>query len=74
MSNDRKIANLELARKGDPDELAKALAEMRDRLPTLLEHQKLMARLQRAAYLSYIEAGFMHRDALELCKSVRRTG
>lgn len=70
MSDDRKVANLELVRKCDPDELAKALAEMRDRLPTLIEHQKLLAKMQREAYLSYIEVGFTHRDALELCKTI----
>lgn len=70
MSDDRKVANLELARKGVPDDLARAIAEMRDRLPALIEHQKLLAKMQRAAYLSYIEVGFAHRDALELCKII----
>lgn len=70
MSSDRKVANLELVRKGDPDELARAIAEMRERLPALIEHQKLLAKMQREAYLSYIEVGFTHRDALELCKTI----
>lgn len=51
-----------------PDALAVALANMKGNLPSLIEFHKLMAKIQRARYLAYIENGFSPKDALELCK------
>lgn len=65
------VVNLELVASGDPGELAKAVAEMRQRLPALIEFQRIMARVQREAYLAYIAEGFTQKQALELVKGMK---
>lgn len=69
MADDRNV--LHLAATGQPDKMAADVAELRTLLPARIEYQKVMAKLQREAYLAYIEQGFTKSEALELCKEVR---
>lgn len=50
-----------------PDEIAAAAENFKRNIETLLDHQRTLARLRRAAYLALIEAGFEEKQALELC-------
>lgn len=56
---------------GKPDTLASAVAEMRDRMPGMIEYNRIMAKVQREAYLAYVAEGFTPKQALELCKSAK---
>lgn len=56
---------------GVPDKLAENVAELRRLLPARIEYQKVMAKLQREAYLAYIEQGFTKAEALELVKELK---
>lgn len=69
MAGDRKVVSL--ATSGKPDKLAADVAELRDLLPARIEYQKVMAKLQREAYLAYIDAGFTPKQALELVKDLK---
>ncbi len=40
-------------------------------MPDMIEHHKLLAKLQRAAYQHYLDEGFTAKQALELAKSIR---
>lgn len=53
------------------DNLAAAVAEFRRKLPAMIEHHKLLARLQRAAFVHYVREGFTEEQALELVKGIR---
>lgn len=55
----------------ETDALAAAVAEFRRKLPEMIQHHKLLARLQRAAYVNYIAEGFTEAQALELIKALR---
>ena len=68
MANDRKVISLV---PGKPDTLSSAIAEMRDRMPGVIEYNRIIARVQRQAYLAYIEEGFTPKQALELCKGAK---
>ncbi|MFC4729092.1 hypothetical protein ACFO3Q_13035 [Coralloluteibacterium thermophilus] len=69
--SDNKVVNLALVASGDPSEVAKAVGELRTRLPGMIEYQRIMARLQREAYLAYLAEGFTPKQALDLAKEVR---
>lgn len=60
-----------LVAKGDPDAVSLAVSEMRDRLPGMIEYNRVMAKLQRETYLAYIDQGFTPKQALELVKDIR---
>lgn len=68
MATDRKVVSLV---PGKPDKLAAAVAELRDRAPGVIEYNRIMAKVQREAYLAYVAEGFTPKQALELCKAVR---
>jgi len=70
MPNDN-VVNLALVAQGDPSELAKAVAEMRTRMPALLEYRRILAKVQREAYLAYLAEGFTAEQAIELAKDAR---
>lgn len=53
------------------DKLAGAVDEFRRKLPAMIEHHKLLARLQRAAFVNYVREGFTEDQALELVKGIR---
>ncbi len=57
--------------KVEGDKLAGAVDEFRRKLPAMIEHHKLVARLQRAAYVNYLAEGFTEAQALELAKGIR---
>ena len=69
MADDNRVVSIATA--GKPDELAAAVAELRARLPGRIEYQRIMAKLQRAAYDAYIEQGFTPKQALELVKDLK---
>lgn len=54
-----------------PDEFKAAVETLRRNMPSLIEYNKLMAEIRRAAYLSYIDHGFTPEQALELVKGDR---
>lgn len=60
-----------LAKSGEPDELASAVGELRQRMPGMIEYNRIMAKVQRDAYLAYVEQGFTAKQALELCKTLK---
>lgn len=68
MTDDRKVVSL---LKSEPDALAAAVQEFARKLPTMIEHQRLVAKLQRSAYLAYLDEGFTAAQALDLAKSIR---
>lgn len=51
------------------DAMLGALEAMRRQLPQFIEHAVLMAKVKRAAYLAYVDAGFTAEQALELTKA-----
>lgn len=55
----------------ESDKLSGAVDEFRRKLPAMIEHHKLVARLQRAAYVQYLAEGFTEDQALELIKGIR---
>ena len=69
MADDRNV--LHLATSGQPDKLAADVTELRNLLPARIEYQKVIAKLQREAYLAYIEQGFTKTEALELVKDLK---
>jgi hypothetical protein len=54
---------------GIPDEFRAAIDQFRRKLPEMLEHAQLQAKVRRASYLAYVAEGFTEAQALELCKS-----
>lgn len=66
--NDRVVS---LASHAKPDELLAAVAQLRDRLPGMLEYQRIMAKVKREAFVAYLEAGFTDAQALDLVKEIR---
>lgn len=68
MTDDNRVVSLV---KSDPDALAAAVAELVRKMPGMIEYQKVVARLQRSAYLAYLEEGFTAAQALELVKGIR---
>lgn len=50
------------------NEIAAAGDHIRRHLVALIENQKAVAKIRRAAYLAYVEEGFTEAQALELCK------
>jgi hypothetical protein len=62
---------LQLVRSGAADEGAQAVAELRRAIPALQEYNRLIASVQRNAYVAYIKEGFTPAQALELCKAMR---
>jgi hypothetical protein len=49
------------------NEIAAAGDSIRRNLEELIENQKTIAKLRRAAYLAYVAEGFTEVQALELC-------
>lgn len=66
---DKTVVNL--VKSGDPSKLDAAVAEMRERLPGMIEYQRIIAKLQRETYLACIKEGFTDKQALELAKFAR---
>lgn len=52
------------------NEMRAASDALRRQMPDLLASVGLIARLRRAQYLAYVEAGFTPQQALELCKGI----
>lgn len=50
--------------------LEKALIDVKEDLPTLLEYQEINARLTRCKYNSLMDQGFTAEQALELSKTL----
>lgn len=69
MPDDKRVVNL--VAKGAPDAIAQAVGEMRERLPAMIEHQRIIVKLQRETYDAAIKEGFTPNQALELCKGIR---
>lgn len=69
MADDRNV--LQLVKSGKTDELGDALAALRKAAPGMIEYNRIMAKVQREAYIAYITEGFTPAQALELCKAVR---
>lgn len=68
MADDKRVVSLHpLA----PDKLAGDVEEFRRKLPTVIEHTKLMAKLHRAAYLAYLDEGFTAQQAMDLVKAMK---
>lgn len=67
----RKRPDLSLVAQGNPDAVAAAVSEMRGRLPAMIEYERIMAKLQREAYLARLDAGFTPKQALELVKEIK---
>ncbi len=59
-----------LGASGKPDMLNAAIGKLRDCMPGMIEYKRIMAKVQREAYLAYIDAGFTPKQALELVKDV----
>lgn len=53
------------------DDLSAAVDEFERKLPEMIRHHRLVAKLQRAAYENYLEASFTPKQALELIKGIR---
>jgi hypothetical protein len=68
MADDKRVVSLV---RTDVDELAGAVDEFRRKLPAMIEHHGLVAKLQRAAYEHYLAEGFTAKQALELAKTIR---
>lgn len=49
------------------NEVAAAGESIRRNLDDLIENQRTLAKLRRAAYLAYLDEGFTETQALELC-------
>lgn len=49
------------------NEVAAAGDHIRRHLDELIENQRVIAKIRRAAYLAYIAEGFTEAQALELC-------
>ena len=58
-----------LAASASPNELARALAHMREALPMLVEHERMRAKLVRESFLALKAAGFTDAQALEIAKA-----
>ena len=54
---------------GDRNEFRGALDGFRRKLPEMIEHAQLMAKVRRASYIAHVAEGFTEAQALELCKS-----
>jgi hypothetical protein len=46
-----------------------AVDDLRERMPFMLEHAALVAKIRRASYRALIAEGFTEAQALELCKT-----
>jgi hypothetical protein len=57
--------------KPEADDLSAAVDEFERKLPAMIRHHRLVAKLQRAAYENYLGAGFTPKQALELAKGIR---
>lgn len=68
MANDKRVVKLVPSK---TDELAAAVDEFERKLPAMVRHHALVAKLQRAAYQHYLDEGFTAKQALELAKSIR---
>lgn len=70
MSNDDKTPKhphvIEL---GAKNPLQIAVDDLRARMPLMLEHAALMAKIRRASYLAHLAEGFTEAQALDLCKT-----
>lgn len=55
----------------EADVLEAAIEEFKRKLPAMVRHHKLVARLQRAAFANYLAEGFTEAQALELTKGIR---
>ena len=53
-----------------PDQAKAALENLKRELPDLIASNREIAKLLRAKYLALVEAGFSHKDALELSKKL----
>jgi hypothetical protein len=49
------------------NEVAAAGDHIRRHLDELIENQRVIAKIRRAAYLAYVAEGFTEAQALELC-------
>jgi len=49
-------------------EAAKALKELQDNMPHILEHLDFEAKVKRAKFRALVREGFSDAQALELCK------
>jgi hypothetical protein len=52
----------------EQDSLKGEVEKLRRVLPLLIENNKLVAKMRRAAYEAYIAEGFTEAQALQLCK------
>jgi hypothetical protein len=52
---------------GQKNEIAAAGDSIRRHLDDLIENQRTIAKIRRAAYLFYVAEGFTEAQALELC-------
>lgn len=68
MTDDRRVVGLP---RPEANALAGAVSEFGRKMPDMIEHHKLLAKLQRAAYQHYLDEGFTAKQALELAKSIR---
>ncbi len=68
MADDKRVVGLP---RTEANALAGAVSEFNRKLPDMIEHHKLVAKLQRAAYQHYLDEGFTAKQALELAKAIR---
>lgn len=68
MADNPKVVNLADTKR---DKLSADVAELRGLLPARIEYQRIMAKLQREAYLAYVAEGFTPAQALTLCKELK---
>ena len=56
--------------KGIPDDFKENIADMKSKMPLLIENIFLIAQLTRAKYNALLNEGFTKEQALELCKKL----
>lgn len=70
MADDKRVLNLVPGL--EPDSMSAGVEEFRRKLATMIEHRKLMAKLQHAAYVAYLAEGFTAKQAMDLVKNMDR--
>ena len=66
MENDNKLHSID--GKGTPSVSKDAIRQLKNELPNVIEHLKLVSELHWVKYTALIEQGFTKEQALELCK------
>lgn len=70
MTDDKRVLSL-VPPGGATDKLQADVDEFRRKMPTIIEHRKLLAKIQFEAYHAYLDAGFSAKQAMELVKAMQ---